>query len=282
MTHSSLADRPDRWPDPAVFAALDANAPAPISEIRDDAYTVSIAMKRVTVVLRVSRPAQEDGRVIFAVSHDTSDSHAEGDPAKVLGLHVQSGFLADCIDELYSRAAAEAGSSGHEIPADPVIEWLEPALRGAGEIGETFQDAFADAAGLAIVLRLLSLRPQRAPEPAPVQRSPLPKWRLKRALEYIDTHLAEPVTLADIAAITGLSRMYFAAQFRAATGVRPHEFLLRRRIERAQELLSTSGQAVVEVALSVGFQTQAHFTTVFKRFVGETPHRWRTRNRQAV
>jgi AraC-like DNA-binding protein len=86
--------------------------------------------------------------------------------------------------------------------------------------------------------------------------------------------------LSDLAAFAGLSRMYFAAQFRAATGVRPHEYLLRRRVERAQDLLSTSGQALVEVALSVGFQTQAHFTTVFKRFVGQTPHRWRCRNRE--
>ena len=63
--------------------------------------------------------------------------------------------------------------------------------------------------------------------------------------------------------------MHFAAQFRSATGLRPHEFLLRRRIDHAQRLLAEPGTRLVDVALSVGFQTQAHFTTVFKRFVGQ-------------
>ncbi len=72
--------------------------------------------------------------------------------------------------------------------------------------------------------------------------------------------------------------MHFAAQFRVATGMRPHEYLLQRRIERAQDLLLASRKPLVEVAFEVGFKTQAHFTTVFARLVGETPHVWRQRN----
>lgn len=130
--------------------------------------------------------------------------------------------------------------------------------------------------------------PQRTPapqtdeidaRPAPRRRcSPLPTWRLKRTLAYIEANLGETVSLADLAGAAGLTRMHFAAQFRVATGLRPHEFLLRRRIERAQELLAEPSETLVDVALAVGFQTQAHFTTVFKRFVGETPHRWRRAN----
>jgi AraC-like DNA-binding protein len=69
--------------------------------------------------------------------------------------------------------------------------------------------------------------------------------------------------------------MHFASQFRAATNLRPHEFVLRRRVQRAEELLQNTTTPIVEIALSIGFQTQAHFTTIFKRFVGSTPHRWR-------
>jgi AraC-like DNA-binding protein len=69
--------------------------------------------------------------------------------------------------------------------------------------------------------------------------------------------------------------MHFAAQFRAATGVRPHDYVLERRIDRARTLLREEDMPLVEVALSVGFQTQAHFTTVFRRLVGEAPGRWR-------
>jgi AraC family transcriptional regulator len=75
--------------------------------------------------------------------------------------------------------------------------------------------------------------------------------------------------------------MNFAAQFRVATGMRPHEYLLQRRIERAQVLLLTSRTLLIEIAFDVGCKTQAHFTTVFARLVGETPNVWRQRNYRA-
>jgi AraC-like DNA-binding protein len=105
--------------------------------------------------------------------------------------------------------------------------------------------------------------------------APLPKWRLARVVQYIGDHIEESIRLADLAKAAGLTRMHFAAQFRATVGVGPHEYLLRRRIERAQMLLQDPKQRLVDVALSVGFQAQPHFTTVFRRFVGVSPHRWR-------
>ena len=104
---------------------------------------------------------------------------------------------------------------------------------------------------------------------------PLPGWRLRRVEGYIAEHLAETVSLADLAGAAGLSRMHFAAQFRAATGRRPHEHLLVRRIERAQAILASCDTPLVEVALSVGFQAQSHFSTVFKRITGASPAVWR-------
>lgn len=110
------------------------------------------------------------------------------------------------------------------------------------------------------------------------QVQPLQKWRLKRVVDYIDASMSSKITLCDLAAIAGLSRMHFASQFRVATGLRPHEFLLRRRIRRAEELMRDTTMTIMEIALTVGFQTQAHFTTVFKRFSGCTPRRWRASN----
>jgi AraC family transcriptional regulator len=109
----------------------------------------------------------------------------------------------------------------------------------------------------------------------PRQVGPLQKWRMKRVIEFVDAHLGQRITLHTMAAAAGLTRMHFAAQFRTASGLRPHEYLLRRRVDRACELLRDSQLPLVEIALSVGFQTQAHFTTVFRRFTGETPSRWR-------
>lgn len=201
-----------------------------------------------------------------------------GLPSQVAGHAIQSlGLPDDLAGEPAQRAASE----------DPVVENLSRALecaeRGEGEHG----GVYADALRLAIATRLLMARAPsgdiqvRAPEPAPPPRikTGLPKWRLKRVEAYIEAHLDGTVTLADMASAAGLSRMHFASQFRIATGMPPHEYLLRRRIERAQRILLETGESVVEIALSVGFQTQAHFTTVFRRFVGDTPYRWRCANR---
>jgi len=105
-------------------------------------------------------------------------------------------------------------------------------------------------------------------------------WRLARVTDYVGANLDKPITLADIARAAGLSPMHFAAQFRAATGHKPHEYLQLCRIERAKELLDRGTLSLIEVALETGFRTQAHFTTVFKRFAGSTPHSWRERGRR--
>lgn len=118
-------------------------------------------------------------------------------------------------------------------------------------------------------------RAMLAPKPARA-RSGLVAWRLKRVLSFMEEHYWEPVTLAEMARVAGLSRMHFAAQFRISTGAKPHEYLLRLRVERAQKLMMESDEPLAQVAFSVGFQTQAHFTTVFRRFAATTPHRWRS------
>jgi AraC family transcriptional regulator len=165
-----------------------------------------------------------------------------------------------------------------ENPNDRIVRSLSAALATA-EQGED-RDC-VDALRIAMAIRLLGLRTEaRAAVPNEVKTSKrqvcaLQKWRLKRVLEYIEQHLSEKIGLHDLAAVAGLSRMHFASQFRHATGRRPHEFLLKRRVRRAEELLRDTSTSIVEISLIVGFQTQAHFTTVFKRFTGCTPHKWR-------
>lgn len=158
------------------------------------------------------------------------------------------------------------------VSADPVMQRLFNEL-GRSE-GDEDEGAYADAIRIALAARWLRLRSREQEQPA----DGLQKWKLKRVMAYIDENLGESISLADLARTAGLSRMYFAARFRAATGLRPHDYILRRRVERAKELLGQTEQTLVNIAFDVGFQTQAHFTTVFKRFVGTTPGRWRTAN----
>ncbi|WP_262028054.1 helix-turn-helix transcriptional regulator [Microvirga sp. Mcv34] len=103
----------------------------------------------------------------------------------------------------------------------------------------------------------------------------LSKWRLSRVDRYIREHLHRNITLPELALAAGLSRMHFAKQFKAAMGRRPHDYVLGKRIELAKSLMLNPDVPLVDVAMNSGFQSQSHFTTVFRRLVGETPHRWR-------
>jgi AraC family transcriptional regulator len=104
---------------------------------------------------------------------------------------------------------------------------------------------------------------------------PLQRWRLQRACAYVEAHLSEPLPLAALSHAAGLTAMHFARSFRASTGFSPHRYVLRRRIEVAQLALLGADFAVLDVALMVGFRTQAHFCTVFKKLTGEPPQQWR-------
>ena len=156
------------------------------------------------------------------------------------------------------------------------VAQLSKVLRTAGiDIRELDRSA-ENAARLAIMASLVGTLVPSVPATRKKRAvTALPKWRLMQVLRYIETNIGEPITLANLAGTAGLSRMYFAKQFRTTTGIRPHDFVLRKRIERAQQLLAATSVPLVDIALSVGFQTQAHFTTVFKKVVGSTPYQWR-------
>jgi AraC family transcriptional regulator len=174
----------------------------------------------------------------------------------------------------------------YETPVEGSDDRVIRSLSFALEAAEQGRDRYCiETLRHAIAIRLASLQSALRTAGAAVELQPsgrriraLQKWRLKRVVEYIDHHLADKISLLDLAAVAGLSRMHFASQFRVATGLRPHEFLLRRRIRRAEELLQNGTMTIVEIALNVGFQTHAHFSTVFKRFVGHTPRQWRAAN----
>jgi AraC-like DNA-binding protein len=162
----------------------------------------------------------------------------------------------------------------HLSPA-PEVKQLLRALNSARDMPSHSAQLYARALCVAILAHVGGCRVVKDGTKPRRKTAPLPKWRLKRVTEYVNAHIGDPITLADLANAAGLTRMYFAAQFRASVGMCPHEYVIRERLRRAQSLLQEPSRTLVDVALSVGFQTQAHFTTVFRRYIGNTPHRWR-------
>jgi AraC family transcriptional regulator len=94
------------------------------------------------------------------------------------------------------------------------------------------------------------------------------------ARDLLDASVGRPVTLLELSREVHVSPFHLHRRFREAVGVSPHEYLLRRRLERAQELLA-DGASVTEVAAATGFSSPGYFSTVFRRRVGVTPTAFR-------
>jgi len=105
----------------------------------------------------------------------------------------------------------------------------------------------------------------------------LPKGRLRAVVEYIDGHLDHSPSLTDMAAVARLSPYHFSRQFKAATGLPPHQYVIARRVERARGLLQQDeALSLAQVAVRAGFSDQSQLCRHFKRLVGITPGKFRT------
>jgi AraC-like DNA-binding protein len=104
-----------------------------------------------------------------------------------------------------------------------------------------------------------------------------PRAALQRARDLIDTQYAQPLDLDELARIANFSRYHFLRAFRRAFHATPHEYLIRKRIERAKELLAQSQLTVTEICFEVGFESLGSFSTLFHKLVGWSPSIYRAR-----
>lgn len=107
----------------------------------------------------------------------------------------------------------------------------------------------------------------------------LPAWQCKMLTNYISLNLQHRIAISDLAAVAGLSTSHFCRAFRTSFHCSPSRFVMSRRVERARQLLSETGEPLAQIAFQCGFTDQSHFTRVFHDMTGGTPRRFR-RERQ--
>jgi len=98
-----------------------------------------------------------------------------------------------------------------------------------------------------------------------------------RAITYIQSHLTDRLSVDDISANAGYSPSYFSHIFTSETGMSPYQFVVKSRVEHAQQLLKTTRLAVQEIAFQCGFNSVANFCYTFRRVTGASPHEYRKR-----
>jgi AraC family transcriptional regulator len=253
-----------------------ADRPAEYAQIMPrDAYTVAILLDDAHICLdadaqRVIDASLEAGTCY--VSHPGETLRLicmQG--YKALHLRIPSQLLWFSADAQRPCAALLGQSLGPV--KDPLLLGLARTL--ADVAGNDKDGSFAQQIVGMLIERIRGLRVENASMTRVCRRTTLPNWRLLRVDSYVKSRLSESITLSDMANSAGLSPMHFAAQFRAATGYRPHQYLLLCRLERAKELMANASCSMLDIALDVGFHTQSHFTNVFKRLTGKTPGAWR-------
>jgi AraC family transcriptional regulator len=172
------------------------------------------------------------------------------------------------VPEIRNRAAIR----------DPSIEALAACLRhemtGPGRCSRLCLDYVSAS----LALRLFEVYGENGRPQLPFKGG-LSGYQRKRILEFIDAHLKENISLAALAAEAGLSPHHFGKAFKASFGITPCQYVTRRRVRRAKELLLSDHRSITDVAYTLGFCSHSHLTETFRKVTGMTPSEFRKKGR---
>jgi AraC family transcriptional regulator len=178
---------------------------------------------------------------------------------------------------LLERVAKELGldPKGIEIRnrfqvRDTQLENIAWALKEEMECGYPCGQLYYDSLAMAVTTRLICYHSSASVEMRR-PRKRLSDRRVRQVFDYIEVNLAENISLGDLAAVVGLSVSHFKVLFREATGLSPHQYLIRRRVERAKNLLGESQLPISEIAAHTGFAHQSHLARHMHRVLGVSP-----------
>jgi len=217
---------------------------------------------------RVVRHRWVPGRLQLGIPHRPVVLRYRGNAAM---RSVQVHIPRDTIDTV---AAKLGGEVDYEAMAASLAEpdpLLEEAVRAVGAPGGAGGELYAESAAAFLTTHLLTRHAR-----LPVDRIPAREdARVRAAIAIMHERLAEPVTLAELAAEVHLSVYHLVRVFRDATGQTPHRFLTRLRVEEAKRLLRGTDLALDRIAQRCGFTTPGALSTAFLRQTGARPSAYR-------
>jgi len=210
---------------------------------------------------------------IFVLPRGTIDEIRWGGPTHRIAAALHPRLLANALDETAHECEIEL--TEHWNLTDPNIMAVLLAMRRDLETGSPAGKMYGEALANALAIYLLKRYAVKPRAPA-LYGGGLPRYRLNRVIDYIQGNLPGDLTLAQLAAVAGMSPHYFAELFRQSTGRAPHQYVLMQRINLAKERLRDPQRSIIDAGLDAGFQNPSHFSRVFRKWVGISPSGFRS------
>jgi AraC family transcriptional regulator len=158
---------------------------------------------------------------------------------------------------------------------DPQLAALVRAMEAEVKAGCPAGRLYGESLSLALAVYVSGRYSATATTRQQPVKGGLSRRQRERVLDYIHANLESDLSLSALAAVAQLSPRYFSLAFRNSVGVTPHQYVIRERISEAERLLVARRMPVAEVAMTLGFASQSHFTKIFHRATGTTPKRYR-------
>lgn len=193
--------------------------------------------------------------------------------SEVIICALDSTFIAEVLSELDRRPRAQPifRPKLEDLTIGRLMTLLSEEVRAGAPSGTLYADSLTHA----LAIRFLHSGEQVRHERSNSRVSALPPHVLKRVLEMIEHSFQSIISLASLAQEAGYSRGHFLKMFRASTGVTPHQYVLKRRVDHARFLLKQRELSIIDIAADCGFSSQAHLTQVFGQHIGVTPAEYR-------
>lgn len=181
--------------------------------------------------------------------------------------------------ELIAQTALEAGDgTPFELIACPYyrdarLEHICLALKAEAECDYISGPLYGESLASALCAHLL--RQSFAKQSTTVKKGGMAPRTLRLVIDYINSNLDRPLRMPSLATISGLSQYRFAHNFKCATGLPPHKYVMRTRLDRAKQMLRETNLSILEIAYAVGCQSISRFNFLFRRELGTTPSSYR-------
>jgi AraC family transcriptional regulator len=260
----------------SLFAAIIEEAPLEASERAIHHPSFIYHLTRPTEVARkIAGSAPErtligPRRICLTPGNAAARWQHHGRP-EILQVYLRHSIYESAVAEMYGCDPAAAEIVPRFAMTDPLLEQLAIAITASLREGTAQDGLYVDSLAQMIAAHLARHHCSRSKPLRSLAAQRISSWKVRRLLDYIEGNLGGDLSLEAMAAEVEVSPLYLARAFKTAVGQSPHQYVLRRRLERAKELLRGTDCPIVDVALASGFSSQSHLSNWFLRQVGVSP-----------